>query len=42
VPYLPISPSALGEITRLKLNQLVDRLQKNQRVEARTPTRWSS
>ncbi len=33
VPYLPISPSALGEITRLKLNQLLDRLQKNQRVE---------
>jgi len=33
VPYLPISPSALGEITRLKLNQLIDRLAKNQRVE---------
>jgi len=33
VPYVPISPSALGEITRLKLNQLLDRLQKNQRVE---------
>ena len=33
VPYLPISPSALGEITRLKMNQLLDRLQKNQRVE---------
>ncbi|MEZ4300745.1 MAG: type VI secretion system ATPase TssH [Polyangiaceae bacterium] len=34
VPYVPISPSALGEITRLKLNQLLDRLQKNQRIEA--------
>jgi type VI secretion system protein VasG len=33
VPYLPISSSALGEITRLKLNQLLDRLQKNQRIE---------
>jgi type VI secretion system protein VasG len=33
VPYLPISPSALGEITRLKMNQLLDRLQKNQRIE---------
>jgi type VI secretion system protein VasG len=33
VPYLPISPAALGEITRLKLNQLLDRLQKNQRIE---------
>ncbi len=34
VPYLPISPSALGDITRLKMNQLVDRLRKNQRIEA--------
>ena len=34
VPYIPISPSALGEITRLKLNSLVDRLKKNQRLEA--------
>ena len=34
VPYMPISPAALGEITRLKLNQLLDRLQKNQRIEA--------
>ena len=33
VPYLPISSSALGEITRLKMNQLLDRLMKNQRVE---------
>jgi len=33
VPYLPISPEALGEITRLKLNQLVDRLRKSQRLE---------
>ncbi|MBK8253120.1 MAG: type VI secretion system ATPase TssH [Polyangiaceae bacterium] len=33
VPFMPISPSALGEITRLKLNALIDRLQKNQRVE---------
>ena len=33
VPYVPISPAALGEITRLKLNQLLDRLMKNQRVE---------
>jgi type VI secretion system protein VasG len=34
VPYIPISPSALGEITRLKLNSLVDRLKKSQRIEA--------
>ena len=34
VPYLPISNTALGEITRLKLNQLVDRLRKSQRIEA--------
>jgi type VI secretion system protein VasG len=33
VPYLPISSTALGEITRLKLNQLVDRLRKSQRIE---------
>lgn len=35
VPYLPIAPGALGEITRLKLNQLLDRLRKTQRIEAR-------
>jgi type VI secretion system protein VasG len=34
VPYLPISPDAMGEITRLKLNGLVDRLRKSQRIEA--------
>lgn len=34
IPYLPISPDALGEITRLKLNSLLDRLKKNQRVDA--------
>ncbi|HSN97821.1 MAG TPA: type VI secretion system ATPase TssH [Candidatus Nanopelagicales bacterium] len=34
VPYLPISPDALGEITRLKLDGLVDRLRKSQRLEA--------
>jgi type VI secretion system protein VasG len=34
VPYLPISPSALGDITRLKMNQLVDRLKKSQRIDA--------
>jgi type VI secretion system protein VasG len=34
VPFLPISPSALGEITRLKLDQLVDRMRKSQRIEA--------
>jgi type VI secretion system protein VasG len=33
VPYLPISPEALGEITRLKLDQVVDRLRKSQRIE---------
>ena len=33
VPYLPISPEALGEITRLKLDAVVDRLRKNQRLE---------
>jgi AAA domain (Cdc48 subfamily)/C-terminal, D2-small domain, of ClpB protein len=34
IPYLPLSPDALGEITRLKLDQLVDRLRKSQRIEA--------
>jgi type VI secretion system protein VasG len=34
VPYLPISPDAMGEITRLKLNGLMDRLRKSQRIEA--------
>ncbi|NUQ77719.1 MAG: type VI secretion system ATPase TssH [Polyangiaceae bacterium] len=34
IPYLPISPEALGEITRLKMDALVDRLRKSQRVEA--------
>jgi type VI secretion system protein VasG len=34
VPYVPISPAALGDITRLKLNGLVDRLRKSQRIEA--------
>ncbi|HVY47762.1 MAG TPA: type VI secretion system ATPase TssH [Minicystis sp.] len=34
VPYLPISPEALGEITRLKMNGLVDRLKKSQRIDA--------
>jgi len=34
VPYIPISPAALGDITRLKLNALVDRLKKSQRIEA--------
>ncbi len=33
VPFVPISPSALGEITRLKLNQLVDRMRRSQRLE---------
>jgi type VI secretion system protein VasG len=33
IPYLPISPDALGAITRLKLDQLVDRLRKSQRIE---------
>jgi type VI secretion system protein VasG len=33
VPYLPISPEALGEITRLKLDAVVDRLAKNQRIQ---------
>ncbi len=34
VPYLPISPSALGAITRLKLDAMVDRMRKSQRIEA--------
>jgi type VI secretion system protein VasG len=34
VPYLPISQSALGQITRLKLDQLLSRLRTNQRIEA--------
>jgi type VI secretion system protein VasG len=33
VPYLPISPEALGEITRLKLDAVVDRLRKSQRID---------
>jgi type VI secretion system protein VasG len=33
VPYLPISPEALGEITRLKLDAVIHRLRNNQRVE---------
>ncbi len=34
VPYLPISSEALGDITRLKMNSLLDRLRKTQRMEA--------
>jgi type VI secretion system protein VasG len=34
IPYLPISPDALGEITRLKLDALVDRMRKSQKIEA--------
>jgi type VI secretion system protein VasG len=34
IPYLPISPEALGSITRLKLDALVDRMRKSQRIEA--------
>jgi type VI secretion system protein VasG len=34
VPYLPISHEALGEITRLKMNGLLDRLRKTQKIEA--------
>ena len=34
VPYLPVSQNALGKITRLKLDALMDRLRKNQRIEA--------
>jgi type VI secretion system protein VasG len=33
VPYLPISNDALGDITRLKMNALLDRLRKSQRLE---------
>jgi type VI secretion system protein VasG len=33
VPYLPISPEALGEITRLKLDAVMDRMRKSQRIE---------
>jgi type VI secretion system protein VasG len=33
VPYLPISPDALGAITRLKLSALLDRLRSSQRIE---------
>ncbi|MFO0554564.1 MAG: type VI secretion system ATPase TssH [Polyangiaceae bacterium] len=34
VPYLPISVAALGQITRLKLDQLLSRLKSNQRIDA--------
>ena len=34
IPYLPISPDALGSITRLKMDALVDRMRKSQRIEA--------
>jgi type VI secretion system protein VasG len=34
IPYLPISPDALGSITRLKMDGLVDRMRKSQRIEA--------
>ncbi|HTJ83616.1 MAG TPA: type VI secretion system ATPase TssH [Polyangiaceae bacterium] len=34
VPYLPISASALGSITKLKLDALLSRLRANQRIEA--------
>ncbi len=34
VPYLPISKDALGNIARLKLDQLLGRLRTNQRIEA--------
>jgi type VI secretion system protein VasG len=33
IPYLPISPEALGDITRLKMDALIDRLRKSQRIE---------
>ncbi len=33
IPFLPISPEALGEITRLKMDALLDRLWKSQRME---------
>lgn len=35
IPYIPISHEALGRITRLKLDALVDRLWKSQRMEAK-------
>jgi type VI secretion system protein VasG len=34
VPYLPISMKALGNIARLKLDQLLTRLKNNQRIDA--------
>jgi type VI secretion system protein VasG len=34
IVYLPLPQSALGKITRLKLDSLVDRLKKSQRIEA--------
>ncbi len=34
VPFLPISRDALGNITRLKLDQLLGRLKTNQRIDA--------
>jgi type VI secretion system protein VasG len=34
IVYLPISHDALGKITRLKLDALMDRLKKSQRIEA--------
>ncbi|MBK6520721.1 MAG: type VI secretion system ATPase TssH [Polyangiaceae bacterium] len=34
VPFLPISRAALGNIARLKLDQLLGRLRTNQRIEA--------
>jgi type VI secretion system protein VasG len=34
VPYLPISPSAMGMITRLKLNKLMKRLASSQNINA--------
>jgi len=34
VPFLPISREALGNITRLKLDQLLGRLKTNQRIDA--------
>lgn len=34
VPFLPISKEALGNITRLKLDQLLGRLKSNQRIDA--------
>jgi type VI secretion system protein VasG len=34
IPYLPISPEAMGMITKLKLNKLMKRLQSSQNIEA--------